>query len=281
MPEEQPFQLEHGHTGIGQICEVCHKPFAEGDRVIACPRCKQLHHAECWHDRGGCARRGCPQLASTIHEERPRITDDDRAKEYVRPLPKWVPWTVGVLVVTLLFGIPLMNKYVFADKRPKIRVMLPAGTDEPLVQAVAELYAENHPELQTEVITAPSGGMYQQKLLIMVGARDAPDIFVLPYASFTQFVSMGLYADLSEWVESEPTALSRLPAERLQRGRVDDVWYSVPHPSRPLYFGVYAGSPLVDESVELLEQIIARLPVDENVEDPLTVQPYVPLPIRP
>lgn len=277
MPAEQPFTMGHGHPGLGQPCTACLQPLQAGEEVVACPRCKQLHHVSCWAERGGCARRGCPQVAVAIRSDRPRITDDDRAKEYARPLPKWLPWAGVFLALFVVFGIPLLQKYVFADKRPKITVMLPQGTDEPLVQAVADAFAASHPELQVSVVTAPQGAFYQQKLFIMIGARDAPDIFLLPYAAFAQYAAQGLYADLTEWVASRPEALAALPPERLQRGQVDGVWYGVPHPGRALYFGVYAHSPLVGPAIELLEQIIAALPVNENVEDVFYVEPYVPV----
>lgn len=270
MPHEDPFVLREGADGIGELCPACHKALAFGDMVIACPRCKTKHHEACWHERG-CARLGCPHVAaSVIERDRPRITDDDRAKEYIKPVPKWVPWTVGFLVFFLLIGVPVLRKYVFADPRPKLTVMIPSGTDEAVLNLVADRYAAFNTDIQVEVILGPPGDLYLQKLMIMIGARDAPDIFVLPYPEFANLAVQGAYHDLSEWVASNPESLRDLPQERLLRGQVQGVWYGVPHPGRPLYFGIYAASSMAERATELLNAIIAALPVDENVEDRFT-----------
>lgn len=272
MADEQPIYLEHNAKVIGELCPVCYKGFAAGDSVIACPRCKQVHHSDCWHSQG-CARLGCPQVATRVHDDRPRVTDDDRAKAYIKPVPKWVPWTATFLALFLLIGVPMLQKYVFADPRPKITMLIPAGTDEAILEAVGHQFETSHPELQVEVLLAPSGGMYQQKLMIMIGARDAPDLFILPWANFVTLASQGIYADLTEWVGTSPDSLANLPPHRLEQGRVEGVWYGVPHPNRAAFFGIYAGSELLSESIQLLDEIISHLPVDESIEDS-------PVPVR-
>lgn len=270
LANEDPFVLDEGADGVGELCPACSKMLDVGDSVIACPRCKTNHHETCWHERG-CARLGCPHIATRVTErDGPRITDDDRAKEYIKPVPKWVPWTVGFLVFFVMIGVPVLKKYVFADPRPKLTVMLPSGTDEALVNTVAEHYASFNTDIQVEVILGPAGDLYLQKLMIMIGARDAPDIFLLSYPNFATLALQGAYYDLSEWVDSNPESLRDLPDERLRRGQIDGVWYGVPHPSRPLYFGVFARSAMADRATELLDAVIAALPVDESVEDRFT-----------
>lgn len=270
MPNENPFVLDEGAEDIGELCPACDKVLSLGDAVIACPRCKTVHHEACWHDRG-CARLGCPHLATRVIErDRPRITDDDRAKEYIKPVPKWVPWTIGFLVLFLMIGVPVLRKYVFADPRPKLTVMVPSGTDEALIDLVATRFAAFNTDIQVEVILGPPGDLYLQKLMIMIGARDAPDIFLLSYPNFATLAVQGAYYDLSEWVNSNPESIQGLPEERLRRGQIEGVWYGVPHPNRPLFFGIFAGSPLADRATDLLEAIIASLPVDESVEDRFT-----------
>ena len=43
----------------GPICPYCQFPIGTGDRVVRCPGCDTLHHADCWEENGGCARYGC------------------------------------------------------------------------------------------------------------------------------------------------------------------------------------------------------------------------------
>lgn len=272
--------LAHDADCVGDTCQGCNNLFVGGDEVVACPRCKQVHHATCWQTYGGCSRRGCAQLATVeSSEDKSRITDDDRAKQYQRPLPKWVPWVLTALGLFVLIGIPVLKNTVFADKRPKLTVMVPALPDQALIEQVAKDFGDLHPELQVHFIAAPygqGGSLYEQKLATMITARDAPDIFVLPWAKFMAYAEQGVYADLTDWLAYPTDTVEKIPQERLERGRVNGTWFGVPHPARSAFFGIFRNSERVEEAVALLDRIVSSIPVDEDIYDEYRVEPWIP-----
>lgn len=279
MHKDESHFLDHDANCIGELCNACNEEFQAGDEVVLCPRCKQAHHAPCWQTHGGCTRLGCAQLASSAPEDKKRITDDDRAKQYSRPLPGWVPWALTVLGLFIIIGIPILQNTVFADKRPKLTVMIPALPDQAIIEQVAQEFGDLHPDLHVRVIASPygqSGSLYEQKLSTVIAARDAPDIFVLPWARFMIFAEQGVYADLSPWIEQGPAALAELPQERLERGQVNGTWFGVPHPGRSAFFGIFRNSERIDEALDLLDRIISSIPVDEDVYDEYRLEPYIP-----
>ncbi|HEX3728573.1 MAG TPA: RING finger protein [Opitutaceae bacterium] len=44
---------------VGATCPICQTVVGEGEPVMVCPLCEQVHHGECWADVGGCATYGC------------------------------------------------------------------------------------------------------------------------------------------------------------------------------------------------------------------------------
>ena len=52
--------LAHGGT-VGSACPICQAAVKQGEGVVTCPDCDQVHHRECWVDVGGCSTYGCRQ----------------------------------------------------------------------------------------------------------------------------------------------------------------------------------------------------------------------------
>lgn len=48
-----------GADEAGRNCPYCRFAIKPGIPVLECPRCRSLHHAECWSDNGGCSVLGC------------------------------------------------------------------------------------------------------------------------------------------------------------------------------------------------------------------------------
>ena len=42
-------------------CPICQSAVANGETVVNCPQCEQVHHLECWAEIGGCGTYGCKQ----------------------------------------------------------------------------------------------------------------------------------------------------------------------------------------------------------------------------
>ena len=56
-------------------CPHCQRPIYREEFISFCPACKAPHHANCWHDRNGCASLDCSIESKqlTINNEEPRI----------------------------------------------------------------------------------------------------------------------------------------------------------------------------------------------------------------
>ncbi len=69
---------------IGASCPICQSSIFEGEQVLTCPGCDQVHHQECWSEVGGCSTYGCkeaPQPASkAVEENQPRTAWGDVKK---------------------------------------------------------------------------------------------------------------------------------------------------------------------------------------------------------
>ncbi len=48
----------------GRPCPYCHFAIKPGAPAERCDACSSLHHADCWHDGGGCAIHGCAMAGS-------------------------------------------------------------------------------------------------------------------------------------------------------------------------------------------------------------------------
>ena len=52
-------RLKANKVIAGKRCGWCKEPLTFGEDAAVCGECKLLHHAECWDEKGGCARPGC------------------------------------------------------------------------------------------------------------------------------------------------------------------------------------------------------------------------------
>lgn len=48
-----------GQAQTGRVCPYCRFPLKEGVEIVVCGVCGASHHADCWHDNGGCAVIAC------------------------------------------------------------------------------------------------------------------------------------------------------------------------------------------------------------------------------
>ncbi|NOX55783.1 MAG: hypothetical protein GXP27_15350 [Planctomycetes bacterium] len=63
----------------GAICPICQSPIQQGEMVVTCDKCDQVHHRECWAEIGGCGTYGC--------EEAPTLEKPETAA--TTPLSAW------------------------------------------------------------------------------------------------------------------------------------------------------------------------------------------------
>lgn len=44
---------------VGKVCPYCTTTIGTSARVVECPGCGRVYHADCWQDNRGCALYGC------------------------------------------------------------------------------------------------------------------------------------------------------------------------------------------------------------------------------
>lgn len=54
-----PLRSVAGQAETGRSCPYCRFPLKEGVPIVVCGVCGAPHHADCWHDNGGCAVVAC------------------------------------------------------------------------------------------------------------------------------------------------------------------------------------------------------------------------------
>ncbi len=61
---EPSIVVERFSEHIGKGCPHCKRGIEAGQTIVLCPRCKTVHHEDCWYNAGGCGRVGCRGVAS-------------------------------------------------------------------------------------------------------------------------------------------------------------------------------------------------------------------------
>jgi len=233
--EEKLEVLDPQSRFIGRKCPRCEQEFAAGDEVVECPRCHMVHHAACWKENGGCARRGCPQVAKTVVGE--RRTGDGPPP----PLnPKYVMLAVGVVIALIVLTIIWPKPSDPAAGRIKISVLLEASFDEltQLNQIVGEFNStsdEIYIELQTTSLS-----MIENQLFTRMAAGEAPDIFSLPYDRF-------------ERIQEELGAMYPL-------GDGTNRFYGVQHPSQLRVLSIFVYTKHPDAAITVLRYLLEEMP---------------------
>jgi len=226
---------------IGKKCIYCEKEFAANDEVVECPRCHQLHHVDCWKANGGCARRGCPQVAQTIIGEPP--AGDGPPPSMSR---KHLLMIVGAVLAIVLVSILWPKSPDPAAGRIKIQVLLEASFPEQmeLQQIINDFNATNteiYIDLQTTTLSA-----IENQLLARMAAGDAPDIFSLPYARFERMQQ--------ELGAMYPLGDSKYPA------------YGVQHPSQLRVLSIFVYTEHPQEALTVLRYLVSEMPRQDLTE---------------
>jgi hypothetical protein len=184
---------------LGALCNYCAEELAQGDECVECPRCHKVHHADCWKAKGGCATRGCPQVAQVVIGEKPKGDGPPP------PLPKWYFAAGAVLIIAIiLISVYWPKPPDPAAGRAKIVVMdtLTYESNTILTEAVEE-FNESSTTTYIDLQLLPSMGM-DQKLIVLIAAGDAPDIFSVDDQRFEYLQSQGVLLELGKTPDGEP-----------------------------------------------------------------------------
>lgn len=255
---EEVIRLDSSDPRAGSPCSVCSKPLAAGDEAVFCPRCKTAHHLACWIERGGCARRGCRQVAS-------RDLLPEKKEEPIRPskIPRSTIWAVAACVLLVAVWLGWSARTASITRASTMTIMVPSLDDEALWVSLVKEYNENPPtDKRLELIYTPYGldGMaYDQKLVILIAARDGPEVVILEPDRFELYVQQKALAPVDDVVAALLEEGVALDPDRLQQANRDGVYYGVPHPSRDAFLVCPVVTRHPGEGPRLLLEIVKRL----------------------
>lgn len=243
-------KITSGSEHLGQTCIVCQQTINQQDEVVVCPRCRTIHHVDCWKGKGGCGKTGCPQIAQAVVGERP---EGDGPPP---PVSKWVILGgLGALIALILLSIYWPKPPDPAQGRTKI-VFLGEAYYE-LTQEMTELaneYNEASEEIYIDLQLLPPGSV-DQKLVVLIAAGEAPDVMALADDRFAYFEEQGALLALGEDDNGKPI-------------------YGIQHPGQLTQLAVWGSTIYPEEAQEVLHYFASRItPVDLDMLRELNLQP--------
>ncbi|NMB25989.1 MAG: extracellular solute-binding protein [Firmicutes bacterium] len=264
---------------VNAECIACQEVFSVGDEVVLCPRCKTPHHADCWRAAAGCKRHGCPQVAIAIRTEPKDNLGDSR---YLKRTPQQK--ALLVIGIVLVFGALVFAMRPGPDPaggRTKLSIMIPGGISETAYyDTFVDEFNQTHPDYYLSVSVTPSIA-YDQKLVVLLGARDAPDVFSLLEDRYRMFAEHGGLLDLTPYIESQSELMERVFPEGLDAWKVDGAIYGLPHPGRNEVFSIWVSSPQPDLAWQLMVILLDKISTDwpEELKGELPAEPWkMPMP---
>lgn len=284
---EQEITIGADMPAAGAKCVYCGDELQAGDLAVVCPRCKKPHHSRCWKENAGCATMGCPQVAEVVRAEETNKIKSDEAQAYreaARRRRLWIAAIATAVVVGVMiagFGLGAFGTRKEAtDKRTVVTVMLPVSIESQDLARLAEKFNGQSRDSRVEMSFVPFGA-YEQKLVVLLAAKDAPDIFALPPDRFEFFASKGFFVALDSLVGRDdqasrgdqagqggqgrviPAMPGDPPAEWLKLARVKNTLYGLPHPRLGQILGIAATSKHQSAAWEFLQFYFASLPPGE------------------
>ena len=245
-------KISQGQLYPGQTCVYCEDAIDSQDEVVVCPRCRSIHHVECWRDKGGCGKTGCPQVAQAIKGERPPGDG---------PPP---PVSKKVIIASVLGVLAVILLMVFWPKPPdpalgrtKVVVMGEAYYElsESMTQ-LAENFNATSEDIYIELQLLPAGGM-DAKLVVLIAANEAPDVIALDEDRFAYFSAEGVLLPLGE-------------------DESGDVIYGMEHPAQLSQMVIWGATRNPEAALEVLHYFVANIPpVEKEILEGLKSPPLM------
>lgn len=176
--------------------------------------------------------------------------------------PAWVVLSVALAVVLLGVGLYVNARSKAIERENTTLVMVPASDDERVWRSAAERLNAAGSGKRIDLAITPDidgGYMYQQKLVVMLAAKDAPEIVVLPTERYNFFAEYGALIPLDDVYRSLIQSGVSLDADRLDALRFDGVLYGIPHPIRPEVLVVPAAARNPEDGLRALARLAPEL----------------------
>lgn len=238
-------KVTKGEKHLEQPCIVCQETIEKDDEVVLCPRCRSLHHVECWKDKGGCGKTGCPQIAKAIKGERPKGDGPPP------PVSKKAI-AAGVLAVLALIVYLVLKPAPPDPAMGRTKVVFLGESHYDLttsMTALADDWNETNEEIYIDLQLLPSGAM-EQKLVVLIAADDAPDVIAIGEERFNFFLEQEALLALGEDAAGEPIYGIQHPAQLTQLV----IWGRTEHPSEALEVLHYFKENIPPADLDLLRE---------------------------
>ena len=272
--------LPADHELAGRQCIICGEELKANDEVVVCPRCKSPHHADCWREAAGCGKHGCPTVAVAVKKHETGARGD---AHLLRRTPREKALIAsGIVLVLGLLAFAMRPGPDPAAGRTAIGIMVPGGMYETnYYEPFIDEFNNSQSELYLSFSVTPSIA-YQQKLVVLLGARDAPDIFSLAEEQYAMFAESKGILDLTPYLEAEPELAARFFPDGMEQYRVDGGIYGVPHPRRRNeIFTIWSLSSNPDIAWDILAMLLEKVSTDwpEELSSDVIFEPsQLPLP---
>jgi len=89
-------------------------------------------------------------------------------------------------------------------------------------------FDDAYPDCQLDFISVPGGG-YNDKLLTMLAANEAPDVFIIRIGQLPEFLSKDLLVDLKPYIDADDYDLSQFPDLAIEAYSHEGGIYGVPY----------------------------------------------------
>lgn len=183
----------------------------------------------------------------------------------VRGVPGWL-LAAGAIAALTIIGI-FYRAAKPAAAPPAFTVMLPATEQRLTLDPIIQNYKEQHADAPVDVVWIPPGPLYEEKLLIMFAARQAPDVVAVPLDRIHFYAQQGALVSLDALVQEGKGLKVRYPGGRLAQGRVDGAYYGIPDPGIALWFAVTSQSKAPELAMDFIRYLVERIPVVDQLED--------------
>ena len=166
-------KITQGTEHVGQSCIFCQQQFRDTDEVVACPRCRSAHHVQCWKEKGGCGKTGCPQTAQAVRGERPAGDGPPP------PVSKTAVILGAAAVLAVILAVIFWPKPPDpAMGRTKITVMGEAYFE--LNEVMSAWQKAIMQQVKTLTLTCSCfPGAMDTKLIVLIAANEAPDVIAV------------------------------------------------------------------------------------------------------
>ena len=239
-------KITKGEGHLGQRCIVCLKPIEAEDEVVACPRCRSVHHVECWKGKGGCGKTGCAQIAQAVRAEPPQGDGPPP------PVSKKVIFGVTIVVIAAILTMVLWPKPP-DPAMGRTRIIFFGEADHILTASMTELADSYNATSETTYIDLqllPPRTM-DTKLVVLIAANEAPDVMAIGGDRYSYFLEQDVLLSLGEDEAGAPIYGIQHPAQLTQLV----AWGATEYPEQALEVLQYFADNTPPADLDLLREL--------------------------